>query len=92
MIDKGYTFTVIGDDGREVVCNTLAIINRNEENKDPLIIYTDYTKDEEDKYVLYVSELKPEGDSFVLGKIDDEAYKNIPAVREAMEKVWESAN
>ena len=92
MIDKGYTFTVIGDDGREVLCNTLAIINRNEEKKDPLIIYTDYTKDEEGKYVLYVSELKPEGESFILGKIDEDAYKNIPAVREAMEKVWEAAN
>ena len=89
MIDKDFTFTVTGDDGKEVKCDTMAIINRNEEEKNPLIIYTDYTTDEEGKFVLYVSELKKEGEDYVLGKIDEETYKNIPAVREAMQKVWD---
>ena len=89
MVDKDYTFTVIGEDGKDVLCDTLAVINRSEENKDPLIIYTDYSIDEDGKINLYVSELKKDGEDIILNKVDEETYNNIPNVREAMEQIWE---
>ena len=90
MIDKDYSFTVTNDKGQEVTCDTLAYISREEEQLNPIIIYTDYTKGEDNLIKLYVSELIPAEDGIALGKIQDEDYEKIPRIREIMEEIWKN--
>lgn len=81
-INKEYTFTITNDDGIEVLCDTLAII----EQEEPIIIYTDYTLDKDNKFNLYVSKVVKKDDNFILEKIDN--YENIPEIQKSLENVW----
>ena len=92
MIDNDYSFTVDGEDGKEVKCEVLSVINRNEENSSPLIIYTDFKQGEDGKLNLYVSELINKEGEYILGEVDEETYSKIPQVREAIEKIWINNN
>lgn len=88
MIDKDYSFTVINDRGQEVECDTLALIDRKEEELNPLIIYTDNSKGEDNLIKLYVSELIKKDGELILNEISNEDYEKIPRVREIMEEIW----
>ncbi len=88
MIDKNilnpeYSFTITNDDGIEVVCDTLAVVQQNEE---PIIIYTDYTLDKDNKFNLYVSKVTLKDDNFILEKIDN--YENIPEIQKTLKNIW----
>ena len=48
MLNPEYSFTITNDNGIEVVCDTLAVVQQNEE---PIIIYTDYTLDKDNKFI-----------------------------------------
>lgn len=82
-INGEYTFSITNNDGIEVLCDTLGII----EQEDPIIIYTDYTLDKDNKFNLYVSKVVNKDDNFVLEKIDN--YENIPEIQKALENIWE---
>ena len=90
MIDKEYTFTVTGDDGEQVLCDALAVIHRNEENAHTVLIYTDYTLDENEKIKIYVSEIVKENFEMKLNEIDEETYEEIPQVMEALKQIWDN--
>lgn len=81
-INEEYTFSITNDDGIEVLCDTLGII----EQEEPIIIYTDYTLDNDNKFNLYVSKVVKKDDNFILEKIDN--YENIPKIKNALENIW----
>lgn len=83
MLNPEYSFTITNDDGIEVVCDTLAVVQQNEE---PIIIYTDYTLDKDNKFNLYVSKVTLKDDNFILEKIDN--YENIPEIQKALKNIW----
>lgn len=84
MVNKEYTFTILDAAGNEVLCDTLAYIEREEEN--PIIIYTDYSINSNEKINLYVSELVPKNGAISLEDIDE--YENIPMVVDKMHEIW----
>lgn len=83
MLNPEYSFTITNDNGIEVVCDTLAVVQQNEE---PIIIYTDYTLDKDNKFNLYVSKVTLKDDNFILEKINN--YENIPEIQEALKNIW----
>lgn len=83
MLNPEYSFTITNDNGIEVVCDTLAVVQQNEE---PIIIYTDYTLDKDNKFNLYVSKVTLKDDNFILEKINN--YENIPEIQKALNNIW----
>ncbi len=83
LINEDYSFTITNEYGFEVICDTLALIE-NEDN--PIIIYTDYTLDKDNKFNVYVSQMIKNGDSFILETIND--YDSIPEIRTALDNIW----
>lgn len=83
MLDKEYSFTITNDNGIEVVCDTLAIV---EQAGEPIIIYTDYTLDENNKFNLYVSKVVEKDNNYMLEKIDN--YEDIPEIQKTLENIW----
>lgn len=83
MIDKEYSFTITNDNGIEVVCDTLALV---EQAGEPIIIYTDYTLDDNNKFNLYISKVVEKDNNYILEKIDN--YENIPEIQKALENIW----
>ena len=83
MLNPEYSFTITNDNGIEVVCDTLAVVQQNEE---PIIIYTDYTLDKDNKFNLYVSKVTLKDDNFILEKINN--YENIPDIQNALNNIW----
>lgn len=83
MLNPEYSFTITNDNGIEVVCDTLAVVQQNEE---PIIIYTDYTLDKDNKFNLYVSKVALKDDNFILEKINN--YENIPEIQKTLNNIW----
>ena len=83
MLDKEYSFTITNDNGIEVVCDTLALV---EQAGEPIIIYTDYTLDDDNKFNLYISKVVEKDNNYILEKIDN--YENIPEIQKALENIW----
>ena len=83
MLNPEYSFTITNDNGIEVVCDTLAVVQQNEE---PIIIYTDYTLDKDNKFNLYVSKVTLKDDNFILEKINN--YENIPEIQKSLKNIW----
>lgn len=83
MLDKEYSFTITNDNGIEVVCDTLALV---EQAGEPIIIYTDYTLDDDNKFNLYISKVVEKENNYILEKIDN--YENIPEIQKALENIW----
>lgn len=83
MLNPEYSFTITNDNGIEVVCDTLAVVQQNEE---PIIIYTDYTLDKDNKFNLYVSKVTLKDDNFILEKINN--YENIPEIQKVLNNIW----
>ena len=83
MLDKEYSFTITNDNGIEVVCDTLALV---EQAGEPIIIYTDYTLDDNNKFNLYISKVVEKDNNYILEKIDN--YENVPEIQKALENIW----
>lgn len=83
LINEEYSFTTTDESGKEVICDTLALIEKED---NPIIIYTDYTLDENGKFNMFVSQLIKKDDGFYLEAIND--YSEMPEVREALDKIW----
>jgi hypothetical protein len=83
-INEGYSFTTVDENNRQVICDTLGVVNIEGEN--PIIIYTDYTLDENQKFNLYVSKIVKEEDHIKLEEIDH--YDIIPEIKAKMDQIW----
>lgn len=85
LINEEYSFTVKDANGNDLVCDTLAVLEKEDE---PIVIYTDYTLDQDNKFNVYVSKVVKEGENYFLEAVDN--YENIPEIREALDKVWDN--
>ena len=79
-MDKN-TFTVIGEDGRKVICNVLFTFD-SDETKKSYIVYTDNTKDKNGNIQVYASIYNPNStDEMELLPIESEKeWKVIEAI------------
>ena len=73
-------FTVLDDEGNEVVCEVLFTFD-SEETKKSYIVYTDNTTDDEGNTKVYASIFNPEEENPVLLPIEtDEEWKLIEGI------------
>ena len=84
IINEEFTFKTTNKDGLEVLCDTLAVINQDEEP--PIIVYTDYTLDRDNKFNVYISKVVGDNENFQLENIDN--YENVPEIQQALNKIW----
>ena len=68
---KKNSFTLIDEEGKEVVYDVLFTFESEETNKN-YIVYTDQTKDENGNIQVYVSTYDPEDPNSKLGAIETE--------------------
>lgn len=83
LINEDYSFTIQDDLGNEIICDTLAVIEIEDE---PIVIYTDYTLNEDNKFNLYVSKMIEDGDNFKLEEFKN--YEGIEEIENTLEKIW----
>ena len=77
---KENTFSIIGDDGKEIECEIL-FTYEDEKSKKNYIAYTDNTLDDEGNTKVYASIFNPEEENPVLLPIEtDEEWKLIEGI------------
>lgn len=80
------SFTVINDEGKEVVCNVLFTFDSDETNKS-YIAYTDNTKDENGNVQVYASIYDPNEENPRLQPIEsDKEWKVIETILETLQE------
>ena len=86
MEDKN-TFTVINEEGKEVVCNVLFTFD-SDETKKSYIVYTDNTKDKQENIQVYASIYDPkQEDNMELLPIEtDKEWKVIETILESLQE------
>ena len=87
------SFTVINDEGKEVVCDVLFTFDSDETGKS-YIAYTDNTKDENGNVQVYASIYNPDEENPELKPIESEKeWKGIETILETLqEEVSKNAN
>ena len=87
------SFTVINDEGKEVVCDVLFTFDSDETGKS-YIAYTDNTKDENGNVQVYASIYNPDEENPELKPIESEKeWKVIETILETLqEEVSKNAN
>ena len=79
-------FTVINDEGREIVCDVLFTFDSDETGKS-YIVYTDNTKDEGGNIKVYASIFVPEDENTELLPIkSDKEWKVIEAILSSIQE------
>lgn len=82
------TFTVINDEGKEIVCDVLFTFD-SDETKKSYVVYTDNTKDENGNIRVYASIFNPndDGDGTELLPIQTEKeWKVIEKILESLQE------
>jgi uncharacterized protein YrzB (UPF0473 family) len=91
-MDKKNVFTVIDDEGKEVMCEVLFTFDSDETGKH-YIIYTDNTTDEEGNTKVYASTFDPENDKTALGPVETEKeWKIIESILDSLQTKGEGTN
>ena len=65
-----YSFTIINEQGMEVKCDIISIINDDETNQ-IYLVYTDYLLTKNNKFRILISELVKENDDYILVDVKD---------------------
>ena len=86
-MEEKNTFTVINEEGREILCNVLFTFD-SDETKKSYIVYTDNTKDERGNIKVYASIYDPKSvDSMELLPIETEKeWKVIETILESIQE------
>ena len=85
MIEKS-TFTVLDENGKEVVCEVLFTFD-SEETKKNYIVYTDNTTDEQGNVRVYASIFDPSSDNTELKPIETEReWKIVETILESIQE------
>lgn len=85
-MEKKNTFTVINDQGEEVLCEVLFTFESDETKKN-YIVYTDNTTDDSGNVKVYASIFNPEKESSDLEPIETEReWKIIETILEEIQK------
>lgn len=71
---EDYSFTIINDQGMEVICDLISIINDNDTNQ-TYVVYTDYLLTKTNKFRILISELVETQQGYILQDIKDETKK-----------------
>ncbi len=80
------TFTVLDDDGKEIVCEVLFTFNSEETKKD-YIVYTDNTTDDEGNVRVYASIYDPNKEKTELIPIEsDREWKIIETILDTIQE------
>ena len=69
-----YSFTIVNDQGMEVKCDLISIINDNETNQ-TYVIYTDYLLTKTNKFRVLISELVEKNGDYILQDVKDDEKK-----------------
>ena len=69
-----YSFTITNEQGMEVKCDVISVVQDNETNQ-TYVVYTDYLLTKNNKFRILISELVKQGDDYVLMEIQDEHKK-----------------
>ena len=88
-MQEKHTFTVMDENGKEVVCETLFTFDSEETGKS-YIVYTDNTTDEEGNVRVYASIFNPEAENTELKPIETEREWKI--VETILESIHEENN
>ena len=86
-LENKNTFTVINDEGKEILCNILFTFD-SDETKKSYIVYTDNTKDDAGNIKVYASIYDPDStDSMELLPIEsDKEWKVIDTILESIQE------
>ena len=86
-LENKNTFTVINDEGREILCNVLFTFD-SDETKKSYIVYTDNTKDESGNIKVYASIYDPKSmDNMELLPIETEKeWKVIETILDSIQE------
>lgn len=86
-MEEKNTFTVIGEDGKKVLCNVLFTFD-SDETKKSYIVYTDNTKDSQGNVRVYASIYNPKNvDDMELLPIETEKeWKVIETILESLQE------
>ena len=86
-LENKNTFTVINDEGKEIICNVLFTFD-SDETKKSYIVYTDNTKDNEGNIKVYASIYDPKSmDNMELLPIETEKeWKVIETILESIQE------
>ena len=84
LLGKEYSFTTTDESGKEVICDTLAVI---EKDGYPVIVYTDYTLDKDNNFNMFISKVVGEEGSYTLEPIDN--YDDIPEIRKVLDELMQ---
>ena len=71
---EDFSFTIINDQGMEVTCDLISIINDNDTNQ-VYVVYTDYLLTKANKFRILISELVENDDSYILVDVKDAEKK-----------------
>lgn len=65
-----YSFTIINDQGMEVTCDVISVINDNDTNQ-VYVVYTDYLLTASNKFRILISELIKDDDNYILQDVQN---------------------
>ena len=68
---EDYSFTIINDQGMEVKCDIISIINDNDTD-DIYVVYTDYLLTKTNKFRILISQLVNENGDYILKDVKNE--------------------
>ena len=75
--DEEYNFTVIDDNGNEVICDVISLL-KDEKTEEIFVLYTDYTLNEKNQFNTYLSQLLEKKGEYPLKSIDNkERYQQL---------------
>ena len=69
-----YSFTITNEQGMEVKCDVISIVQDNETNQ-TYVVYTDYLLTKNNKFRIIISELVKQGNDYILMDVKDEEKK-----------------
>ena len=86
-MEEKNTFTVIGEDGKKIVCNVLFTFD-SDETKKSYVVYTDNTKDQNGNIQVYASIYDPKSlDEMELLPIETEKeWKVIETILDSLQE------
>ena len=85
-MEEKNTFTVIGEDGKKIVCNVLFTFD-SDETKKSYVVYTDNTKDQNGNIQVYASIYDPKDKEMKLTPIETEKeWKVIETILKTLQE------
>lgn len=82
-----YSFTIINNEGMEVVCDVISMIT--DKDSKIYLLYTDYILDKDGNFRVLASELVQNKDEFILKNIEDK--KKLKALYSSAQDLYQKS-